>query len=145
MIIPIVSPLFLLCEVAVFSLVICVLHAQKPRWGVVPMYLVVGLFEAFLFVAGKSDGVQRISAEMFFSEPASVSYMLFLPVLLASMVLIYVLEGTQTARRYMIAILCVYVVHGVIDLMLENHAMTPPKGMNSALRCSKQCFGNIYS
>jgi class 3 adenylate cyclase len=117
-----------LLEIAAFSAVICVLHRLKPHLGLAPMFLVVGLFEAFLFVAGKKIGVDRISAPMFLSPAASVSYMLFLPVLLASMVLIYVLEGTAAARRYMLAVICVYLVHGAIDVILKNHAAMPPDG-----------------
>ena len=123
------SPIVLLLEIAGFSALICALHALKPRFGLAPMFLVVGLIEAFLFVAGKKIGMDRISAPMFFSSPASVSYMLFLPLLLASMVLIYVLEGTAAARRYMVAVVAVYLVHGLIDVALYYHAAFPPDGI----------------
>ena len=109
---------------------LCALHALKPRLGLVPLYLVIGLLEVFLCVAGKAHavdgGVARLSSPMLFSDPANVSYMLFLPLMLGSLVLVYVLEGTRTARRLMAGIAILYVVHGAVDLSLAYHAAHPP-------------------
>jgi class 3 adenylate cyclase len=128
-----IAPLTLLGEIALLSTVLCGLHALNKRFGLAPLYVVVGLFEAFLFVAGKGnkDPSTVLVAELFFAEPAHVSYMLFLPLILSSMVLVYVLEGVREVRRLLIALIILYVLHGAIDVILEFHALHPPEGYNS--------------
>ena len=123
-------PYVLPLEIAGLTLAICGLHALKGRLGLAPLYVVIGLLEAFLFVAGKThaDGGARIATEIFFANPANLSYTLFLPLLLMSVILVYVLEGTREARRVMVGIALLYVVHGVIDVILATHAANPPSG-----------------
>ena len=128
-----VAPLTLLGEIALLSTVLCVLHSAKGRIGLAPLYVVVGLLEAFLFVAGKGnkDPSTALVVDMFLStgdNPAHVSYMLFLPLILSSMVLVYVLEGVREARRLLLAIVAVYLMHGAIDVILQFHATHPQAG-----------------
>ena len=88
-----VAPLTLLGEIALLSTVLCVLHSLKERIGLAPLYVVVGLLEAFLFVAGKGnkDPSTALVLDLFLStgdNPAHISYMLFLPLILSSMVVL---------------------------------------------------------
>lgn len=123
------SASLLLLEISAFTVLICAVHALKPRLGLAPLYLLIGMLEVFLFVTGKTHpGGLRIKTAMYFADPADLSYMLFLPLLLTSMVLVYVMEGTKEARRLLLGLLIVYLVHGVLDLVLANHAANPPAG-----------------
>ena len=125
-------PWVLLVEIALLTVIVCGLHALKPRLGLAPLYLAVGLIETFLFVAGKYDGDgNRIAAQLFFGEVAGVSFALFLPALLTTMVLVYVLEGTREARRFLLGLGILYVLHGGVDLILEMHANHPPPGLKN--------------
>ena len=125
--------LVFLAELTLFTVVICGLHALKPRFGLGPLYMAVGLFEAFLFVAGKgASPEQRIGVELFLSRPGNLSYLLFLPLILASAVQVYVLEGTAEARRFLAALVGVYVIHHGIDLAVYFHATHPPPGWSTA-------------
>jgi len=128
-----VAPLTLLGEIALLSTVLCILHSAKERIGLAPLYVVVGLLEAFLFVAGKGnkDPSTALVVDLFLStgdNPAHISYMLFLPLILSSMVLVYVLEGVREARRLFMAIVAVYLMHGAIDVILQFHATHPQTG-----------------
>lgn len=120
------QPLVLLAEVAWLSAVVCALHALRRRFGLAPLYVVLGLFEAFLFVAWKAE--PAIVAAVFGAPPANVGYLLFLPPILTSAVLVYVLEGTAHARRLLVALIAVYVLHGAVDVIIEYHAKHPPPG-----------------
>ena len=120
------EPFTILGECFALAAVLCVLHSTKPKLGLAPLYGAVGLFEAFLFVAGKAE--PAIKASLFGVDPANVSYTLFLPLMLASIFLIYVLEGTKEARRLIAAVAIIYLIHGVIDVIIEYHASNPPAG-----------------
>src|SRR5574337_194473 len=116
-------------EIAVAMAALCGLHALKPRIGLAPLYVVMGLIEGFLFFAGQSSA--PISAWVL-GDVCNVSSLLFLPLLLVAGVLLYTLEGTSTARWYVASIVLVYVVHGVVDQMLAYHASHPPPGIADA-------------
>lgn len=120
------QPLVLLTEVAGLSVLVCVLHSLRHRLGLAPLYVALGLFEAFLFVAGKSE--PAITAALFGVPAAKVSYALFLPLILTGGVLVYILEGTREARRLLAALVGVYILHGAIDVIIEYHASHPPPG-----------------
>ncbi|MBW2528663.1 MAG: adenylate/guanylate cyclase domain-containing protein [Deltaproteobacteria bacterium] len=120
------QPLVLLAEVAWLSAVACVLHALRPRFGLAPLYVIVGLYEAFLFVAWKAE--PAIVSAVFGAEPANVAYLLFLPPILTTAVLVYVLECTKHARQLLAALIAVYLLHGAVDVIIEYHATHPPPG-----------------
>ena len=120
------SAFIILAEVFGFAALLCALHAFKPKLGLASLYLSVGLFEAFLFVVGKAE--PPITASFLGVGAANVSYTLFLPLLLACIFLIYVMEGTTEARRLIAAVAIVYVIHGVLDVIIDFHASNPPPG-----------------
>jgi class 3 adenylate cyclase len=105
---------------------ICCAHALKPKLGLAPLYLMFGLFEAFIFVTGKA--YPAITAELFFVDPVNLSFTLFLPLLLSTIFIVYVLEGTVETRRLIVAVILLYIVHGAIDFILEYHAVHPAAG-----------------
>ena len=119
------TPLIFLTEVACFSLLVCLVHSLKGRFGLAPLYVLVGLFEAFLFVVNKAE--PQIKTELFLVEPRSI-YLIFLTSMLVSVVLVYVLEGTAEARRLIVAIVILYITHGIIDIVIAYHASHPPPG-----------------
>ncbi|PJB38721.1 MAG: hypothetical protein CO108_18525 [Deltaproteobacteria bacterium CG_4_9_14_3_um_filter_63_12] len=119
------APWIFLMEVAGLSSAVCLIHSARSRLGLVPVYLLVGLFEAFLFVVGKPK--LPINAELFFIEPRGI-YLIFLATIMVAGVLIYVLEGTSEARRFLAGLAILYLAHGAIDIFIEYHASHPPPG-----------------
>ena len=108
----------------------CAVHALKPRLGLAPLYALIGVVLAFSFlVANKHDGQWRLSTAVYYSSPANVASVIFHPLLHASMVLVYVLEGTKAARRLAAAVVLMYVFHFLVQLALYSHASHPPAGM----------------
>lgn len=123
------GPFVVLTEIFALMGIVCLVHAAKPRVGLAPLYVLVGLFEAFLFVAGKAE--PAISVELFGIAGENLSYVLFLPLILGTIVIVYVLEGTREARRMIVAVALVYVVHGGIDYIIEFHHWHPPPGSDA--------------
>ncbi len=119
------SAALFLAEIAGLSALVCLAHRARTRLGLGPLYALAGLLEAFLFVVGKP--AHTIKAEFFLTAPRGI-YLLFLAGLLVSVVLVYVLEGTAEARRFIAALVGVYVVHGAIDVLVAYHAAHPPPG-----------------
>jgi len=122
-----VSPLVFLGEIALLSTFVAGIHLARPRLGLAPMYMVFGVFEAFLFVAGKG-WEDRAVAVLFGDLVATVSAQMFLPLMMVMVVTVYVLEGTQEARRMIAASLFLYVAHGAIDWIVWFHGTNPPPG-----------------
>lgn len=125
------SPLILSLEIAMLTGFLCLLHGFRRSIGAAPFLVVIGLLESFLFVAGKpfledANGVHLISSNMWLSEPTHISTQLFLTALLSGLVIEYILEGTREAQRFLVAIFAVYVVHGLIEFVLYQHAANPP-------------------
>lgn len=120
------SAALFLAEIAGLSGLVCLAHRARMRLGLGPLYALAALLEAFLFVVGKP--AHTIKADFLFTAPRGI-YLLFLAGLLVSVVLVYVLEGTAEARRFIGALVLVYVAHGVIDVLVAYHAATPPPGV----------------
>ena len=118
----------LLLEIAAMTSAICLLHGARSRLGRAPLYATLGLAEAFLFFSGKArlDGA-RLTATLF-EVPIVHLYVIFLPLLMVGMVLVYVLDGTRQAQRLLVGLACVYVMHGLFDLILIGHATYPAPG-----------------
>ena len=119
------SAAFFLCQIAALSAFTCLVHALKPRVGKAPLYMLFGLYEAFLFFSTKTK--DPLVTELFFVEPRGI-YLMFLGTLMSTTVLVYVLEGTREARRVIIGIAVLYLTHGVLDVVLDHHAANPPPG-----------------
>lgn len=124
------SPLVFLGEIALMATFVAGLHLTRPRLGLAPIYMVFGVFEAFLFVAGKG-WEDRAVAVLFGDLVATVSAQMFLPLMMVMVVTVYVLEGTQEARRMIAASLFLYVAHGAIDWVIWFHGTNPPPGFTN--------------
>ncbi len=121
------SPLVFLGEIALLATFVSALHATRERLGLAPLYMIFGLFEAFLFVAGKG-WEDRAVAVLFGDLVATVSAQMFLPLMMVTVVMVYVLEGTQEARRLIVASFFLYLAHGAIDWIVWFHGTNPPPG-----------------
>ena len=117
--------MLLLLEIALLSCAVCAVHSLRPKLGLAPLYLLIGLFEAFLFFAGKPS--VAIEVELLGGDTGH-AFLLFLPGMLVSVCLVYVLEGTSAARQLIAGIVVLYVAHGVFDVLLEHHGTHPPGG-----------------
>lgn len=114
----------ILLQTALFSALLCGLHRSQKWLGLAPLYLTIGLFEVFLWTSGKVP----VYVELVGTSDARVPFVFFLPLLLTTFVLIYVLEGTRAARHLIVALIVVYAVHGLFDVLMMQHAETPPTG-----------------
>lgn len=119
------DPVVFLLELLGFAVALCGLHALRPWLGVAGLYLAVGCFQTMLFVADK--GATPISVQLFGST-AFIGYATFLPLLLCATVLVYVLDGTSAARRLLVCIVAIHILHGAADTLLHWHASHPPPG-----------------
>ncbi|MEC8023916.1 MAG: adenylate/guanylate cyclase domain-containing protein [Myxococcota bacterium] len=117
-----------LLEIAGLTTAVCFFHGVSGRIGRAPLYLTLGLAEAFLFFSGKArtDGA-RLTTTLF-DAPVVHLYVIFLPLLMVGMVLVYVLDGTRPARHLLVGLAFVYVMHGLFDLILIGHATYPAPG-----------------
>jgi len=122
-----VSPFVFLGEIAGLATLVCIVHSLRPRIGLAPLYAVFGLFEVFLFVAGKG-GEDRPVAVLFGDMVATVSAQMFMPLMLATVVVVYTLEGTKEARRLIASVIAVYLFHGLVDEIVFLHGSNPPPG-----------------
>lgn len=120
----------LLWEIVVATLVVCAVHALKSKVGLTALFVVVGVFVGYLFVAGYSLGNQPPSTgELWpFGLQQSVSTT-YLPTILVSFVLVYVLESTAAARQLIYSVGVVFVLSALIELQIDHHAMNPPPGV----------------
>ncbi len=115
---------FILIECMILTAGLCGLHLLKKRFSLMPLYMVLGLCEVFLFL-----GFQlQVRVDLPFGPSAMISYELFLPLLFAGIAMIYVLEGTQEARRLIVALCFLYLAHGIVDYSLAYYSQNPPPG-----------------
>jgi len=112
-------------EIGALAGVLCFAHRLSDRFGFAPYYLLVGLLEVFLFAVSKPSETIRLA---FFGVDPRGMYILFLAPLFGSVALVYVLEGTRAARRLIVGLALLYVVHGLVDVSIAWHATNPPAG-----------------
>lgn len=115
----------LLGEIVLLLMILCGLYVLNKCFGLVFFYVVVGLFEVFLFVVGKGNKDFNIVlvVEFFFVEFVYVFYMFFLLLIFSFMVLVYVLEGVREVCRFLVVLVVLYVLYGVIDVILEFYVL----------------------
>lgn len=117
-------------EISLATIVVCAVHRLKPKIGLTGLFVVVGLFVAYLFVSGYTHGGQ--APPMGTLWPLELNQNIsqtYLPAILVSFVLVYVLESTHAARQLIYAVLLVYVVSAAIELQVDFHATHPPPGV----------------
>ena len=117
------SSLLPLLEIAGLSTFVCTLHSQQERIGPAALYATFGLMSCLLFLIEIHVRVQLWGA-----TPSQLSSLLMVPVMLVTVVLIYVLDGTRAARRFMVAIVAVYLVQLVTYALVKHHIFHPPAG-----------------
>lgn len=120
----------LLWEIALATIVVCAVHALKARVGLTALFVVVGVFVGYLFVAGYTIGDRPPSTGELWpfglTQTISTTY---LPTILVSFVLVYVLESTQAARQLIYSVGVVFVLSTLIELQIDHHALNPPAGV----------------
>jgi class 3 adenylate cyclase len=117
-------------EISVATLVVCLVHWLKPKIGLTGLFVVVGLFVAYLFVAGYPIGDQPPAMGVLwpFAMKQAISTT-YLPTILVSFVLVYVLESVHAARQLIYAVILVFVVSTFMELQVDFHAFHPPDGI----------------
>lgn len=120
----------LLWEIALATGLVCGIHALKARVGLTALFVVVGIFVTYLFVAGYSfDDRPPSTSELWpfgLLQHVSTTY---LPTILVSFVLVYVLESVHAARQLIYAVVVVFAFSAIIELQIDFHAANPPVGI----------------
>jgi len=110
------NPLLVLLQVAAVALLLCLVHAAKPRIGTTPFYMVVGMLVVMLFVIG--DFGFRVDVPLLWGQDVPLDTALLLPLILTAQVMVYVLEGSRAARRLVVGIVLVQLLHHGLDLLV---------------------------
>ena len=84
-------------EIAALAGVIVGLYALRGRLGLTPVYLAAGVLMGFMVIGARI----RVPAPVFGEASARYVSMGYLPLLMATIALIYTLEGTRQARRFL--------------------------------------------
>lgn len=87
-------------SVFVFSVVMVALFSQRTRWGVGPMFLVMGVLLAFISVTGRIKILVPVPG----GAQAYMGSLLHLSAILVGVMLVYALEGTKMAQRTIIGL-----------------------------------------
>jgi class 3 adenylate cyclase len=116
-----VSLLLFHLEILGLSGLIVGVYSLKPRLGIAPMYLAIGMMIAFLMLGGRLV----VDVPVIGGEVASYTSINHLALILTTMVLIYTLEGTGEARRLIGAIAVASVFLFVLRLLLSSHLNMP--------------------
>ena len=120
-------------EIALATLVVCLVHALKPKVGLTGLFVVVGVFTAYLFVAARGEGGHPPPmGELWPTDLQQSVSTSFLPTILVSFVLVYVLESTAAARQLIYSVLLVYVVSALIEAQIDWHVLHPVDGRPAA-------------
>lgn len=93
------SPWHLPLEILAWSAALVGLHAMRARLGLAPIYLVTGIFLAFLAIQGPLD--IHAAAPFQLAVPYTVVH---LALVLTAMTLVYALDGTAAARAFIGAV-----------------------------------------
>ena len=112
--------LLTLTHSALLATILCLLHALRHRLGVAPFLMTMGMLVVMLFVIGELGMSSQVP--LFWSDGVSVDTALLLPLILTGQVMVYVFDGTQAARRLLLGILCVQLLHHGLDELLLWHA-----------------------
>jgi class 3 adenylate cyclase len=82
--------------------------------------MAMGMLVVMLFVIG--DFGVSVHVPLFWSAGVPLDTALLLPLILTGQVMVYVFDGTQAARRLLLGILCIQLLHHGLDELLVWHA-----------------------
>ena len=115
-------PFLTLAQICVLAAMLCALHGARAHIGRTPFHLVMGMLVVMLFVIG--DFGFTVDVPLFWSGGVPLDTALLLPLVLTGQVMVYVFEGTRAARRLLLGILCLQLLHHGLDSLLVWHATT---------------------
>lgn len=116
-------------EIALATIIVCLVHSLKPKVGLTALFVVVGVFTAYLFVAARGEaGQPPASGALWPTDLEQTVSTSFLPTILVSFVLVYVLESTEAARQLIYSVVLVYIVSALIEAQLDWHLLHPASG-----------------
>jgi class 3 adenylate cyclase len=117
----VMHPAVTLAQIAAVASILCGLHAARGRIGMAPFLMTMGMLVVMLFVIG--DFGLTINAPLFWSGGVPVDTALLLPLVLTGQVMVYIFDGTQAARRLLVGILCIQLLHHGLDELLVWYAL----------------------
>ena len=113
-------PVLTIAQIIGLASLLCGLHAARERIGRAPFMMAMGMLVVMLFVIG--DFGLSVDVPLFGSEGAPLDTALLLPLVLTGQLMVYVFDGTRAARRLLLGILCVQLLHHGLDELLVWHA-----------------------
>ena len=116
-------PAFTLVQIVAVASLLCGLHAARERIGRAPFLMMMGMLVVMLFVIG--DLGLSGDVPLFWGTRVPLGTALFLPLLLTGQVMVYVFDGTQSARRLLLGILCIQILHHGLHELLVWHVLNP--------------------
>jgi len=129
-------------EIVGLSLALVGLHAMRDKWGLAPLYLVLGVTMSFMAIGTKLE----ILAPVIGGGTARYASLEYLAILLTGMGLVYALEGTREARKVIVAVVIgcaliyayrvlvmTHLLHSDVDLTLYGREQWGWPGLDTSL------------
>lgn len=109
-------------ELVGLSMMVVGLYALRPRLGLAPIYMGLGLILSYMMIAGHL----RLYVPVAGSD-ARVNYtsLCFLPLVLVGIALVYTLEGTSEARRLLGTVVVIKVMMNVLKWVMSFRLTEP--------------------
>ena len=117
-------------EIAALSGILVALYALRPRIGLAPLYMAVGLLMGFALIGSRLHVVVPVVSGGHVRY-ASAGY---LPLVLASIALVYTLEGTREARRMLIGVVIVKALVNLLKSLLSLRILNEPEALEKFAR-----------
>ncbi len=119
--------LFFHFEIAGIAALIVGLHALRPRFGLAPLYMGMGLLLAYMMIAARL----KLDAPVLGGDTTLYASVAFLPPLLVGIALLYTLEGTREAQRLLVTIVAIKFMISVLKWLMVERLLGP--GIDVAL------------
>lgn len=101
-------------EIAALSATLVLFYASRVRLGLAPIYVAAGLVMGFMIIGSRI----KIPAPILGGGHERYVSMGHLPLLFVSIALVYTLEGTREARRFVVSIVSVKVLINVMKALI---------------------------
>ncbi len=108
-------------EIAGIAALVVGLHALRPRFGLAPLYMGLGLVLAYMMIAARL----KLSAPVLGGETTLYTSVAFLPPLLVGVALLYTLEGTREAQRFLVTVVAIKILLNVLKWLMAERLQGP--------------------
>ena len=136
-----VLAILLLAQLGIFSTIVLVLHRLSPRFGMAPLLLFIGTLTAALQF--RTLGYAHLQVGGLDLTLSQGSFIL-LPVILFSLLVIYIINGTQQARTALAGVVLVNLIFALVRLLPDAQVLVTG-GLISTERPLTQSAGGMLA